>query len=287
MIDPVAFYIWGWPVRWYGILISAAFLIGVFLASYLAKKRKVDPDTLWSILLIVVPAAIIGARLYYVLFNWSYYVDAPGEIIATWHGGLAVHGGILFGLLALIFSCRHYKENFWQIADLLVIPLVLGQSIGRWGNFFNQEAYGAVTDLPWAMLIDGEMRHPTFLYESLWDFLVFLVLLFFFKKSKKSGNVFLLYLVLYSVGRFMIEGFRTDSLMLGPLRAAQVVSLALIVLGSFFLYWQNRKAKTGQSRKAQARQNRGVRNEQARKAKAGKTKKRQSKEGPRKKRKTK
>ena len=287
MIDPVAFYIWGWPVRWYGILISSAFLIGVFLASYLAKKRKVDPDTLWSILLIVVPAAIIGARLYYVLFNWSYYVDAPGEIIATWHGGLAVHGGILFGLLALIFSCRHYKENFWQIADLFVIPLVLGQSIGRWGNFINQEAYGTVTDLPWGMLIDGETRHPTFLYESAWDFLVFLVLFFFFKKSKKPGNVFLLYLVLYSIGRFMIEGFRTDSLMLGPLRAAQVVSLAMIVLGLIFLYWQNRKTKTGQNRKVQARQSREVRNEQARKAKAGKTQKRQSKEGTKKKRKTK
>ncbi len=249
MIDPVAFYIGGWPVRWYGILISSAFLIGVVIASLLAKKRKVNSDTLWNIFLIVVPVAVIGARLYYVVFNWSYYWEAPGEIIAVWHGGLAIHGGILFGALALIVSCRYYKENFWQIADILAVPLALGQSIGRWGNFFNQEAYGSVTDLPWAMMIDGEMRHPTFLYESIWDFLVFLTLLVFFRKAKKPGNVFLLYLVLYSAGRVVIESFRTDSLMLGPLRVAQVVSLAAIALGLIVLYWRNRKSPRKGGRK--------------------------------------
>lgn len=240
-MDPVAFYLFGWPVRWYGILISGAFLAGVLVATYLAKERKVDSDTLWSLLLIVVPAAIIGARLYYVIFNWSYYAAHPGRIIAVWEGGLAVHGGILLGLLALLLGCHYYKENIWQIGDIFAVPLVLGQAIGRWGNYFNREAYGSITDLPWAIIIDGESHHPTFLYESVWDFLVFIVLFLCFKRFRKAGNVLLLYFVLYSAGRLIIEGFRMDSLMLGPFRVAQLVSIAGIIIGLLLLYWRNRK----------------------------------------------
>ncbi len=243
MIDPVAFTIFGWPIRWYGILISIAFLLGVAIASRLAKKRGIDSEALWSILLIVIPAAIVGARLYYVLFHWSYYREVPGAIIATWQGGLAIHGGLLFGLAGLVLACRHYRENVWQIADVLVAPLALGQAIGRWGNFINREAYGTATDLPWAISIDGEMRHPTFLYESILDFAIFLLLLLFFPRAKKEGNVFLAYLVLYSAGRFFIEGLRTDSLMLGPLRAAQVMSVVLLLLGLALLFWRNRGGK--------------------------------------------
>lgn len=245
---------WGpLSVRWYGFLIASAVIMGVFLSQYLASRRKVDPDLLSDVAVWLVVAAIPCARLYYVAFQWQEYAQNPGDILAIWKGGIAIHGAVLGGLVATLIFCRIKQISFWQITDLIAPSLILGQAIGRWGNFFNSEAFGAPTDLPWKLFIPLERRpfgfenfeyyHPTFLYESVWNIGVFALLIFLFfrdlrgKPRLKVGTLFLTYLVTYSCGRFWIEGLRTDSLMLGPLRIAQVVSLVSIVLGIAGLVW--------------------------------------------------
>lgn len=240
--NPIALQIGPLSIRWYGILMSSALAIGVFLAYKEAEKQKVDPENVLNLAIIVAPLCFIGARLYYVLFQWQYYKDNPWEIPAVWHGGLAIHGAIITAIIVGYFFVKHYKLSFWQMADICAPSLILGQAIGRWGNYFNQEAYGYPTNLPWAMYIDGAYRHPTFLYESLWDFGVFLLLLYIRRKGFiKRGEVFLLYLAMYSVGRFIVEGFRTDSLMLGPLRAAQVVSVISVFVAAAIMYYRRKK----------------------------------------------
>jgi phosphatidylglycerol---prolipoprotein diacylglyceryl transferase len=253
------------PVRWYGLLIASAVLIGINLSQYLARRRQVNPELMSDLALWLVIAAIPSARLYYVLFNWQRYAGKPGEMIAIWEGGIAIHGAVLGGAIAALIFARIQKVSFWQLADLVAPSLILGQAIGRWGNFFNSEAFGAPTDLPWKLYIPrcidtlrslptdcvpGQAYyHPTFLYESAWNLMVFgLLMALFFRdlRSKpplKIGTLFLVYLIAYSCGRIWIEGLRTDSLMLGPLRMAQVVSLVQIaigLLGLAWLYWRKR-----------------------------------------------
>lgn len=245
--------------RFYGLLIALAVILGVFLSQKLAKYRQVDPGLLGDLVVWLVLGAIPAARLYYVLFQWDYYQTHPDQILKIWEGGLAIHGAILGGALAALIFCRLQRVSFWQMADLVAPSLILGQAIGRWGNFFNSEAYGAPTDLPWKLYIPPEHRyslppelrqfeyfHPTFLYESLWDLLVFFLLmgLFFKYPQAKRGTLFLVYAIGYSAGRFWIEGLRTDSLMLGPVRVAQLVSLVSIgfgLLGLLWLYGCNRR----------------------------------------------
>ncbi|WP_421655644.1 prolipoprotein diacylglyceryl transferase [Leptothermofonsia sp. ETS-13] len=251
---------WGpFSIRWYGFLIASAVLIGVTLSQWLAKRRNVNPELISDLAIWLVIAAIPSARLYYVLFQWHEYAQHPDQIIAIWKGGIAIHGAIIGGLIASLIFCRARHVSFWQLADLVVPSLILGQAIGRWGNFFNSEAFGRPTDLPWKLYIPLKHRppgyegfayfHPTFLYESLWNLMIFAVLisLFFWglkSKSKlKIGTLVLVYMIGYSCGRFWIEGLRMDSLMLGPLRIAQVVSLVQIglgVLGLVWLYWVRR-----------------------------------------------
>lgn len=245
---------WGpLSVRWYGFLIASAVLIGVTLSQNLANRRGVNPDLLSDLAIVLVVAAIPSARLYYVLFQWQEYAQRPDQIFAIWKGGIAIHGAILGGLIASLIFARIRRVPFWQLADLVAPSLILGQAIGRWGNFFNSEAFGRPTDLPWKLYIPPERRpsgylgfdffHPTFLYESIWNLGTFAVLMaLFFRGLKepgklKTGTLFLTYLVLYSCGRFWIEGLRMDSLMLGPLRIAQVVSLSQIGLGALGLLW--------------------------------------------------
>ncbi len=244
MTDPIAFTIGSLEIRWYGILIAAAVLIGTILALKEARRKGINEDLFFNVLLAAIPSAFIGARLYYVLFNLNYFIKYPAEIPAVWHGGLAIHGGLIGAFVASILMIRHYKMNFWPMADCAAPSLILGQAIGRWGNYFNQEAYGYAVDpqrVPWAMWIDGAYRHPTFLYESVWDLLVFIFLLWFRRKPfVRDGEVLLSYFILYSLGRFIVEGFRTDSLMLGGLRMAQVVSLVLVAAG-IILVWYRRK----------------------------------------------
>jgi phosphatidylglycerol:prolipoprotein diacylglycerol transferase len=245
---------WGFfSIRWYGFLIASAVLIGVTLSQSLAKRREVNPDLISDLAIWLVIAAIPSARLYYVLFQWQDYAQHPDQIIAIWRGGIAIHGAVIGGLLAALLFARLKQVPFWQLADLVAPSLILGQAIGRWGNFFNSEAFGRPTDLPWKLYIPPDRRppgyegfeyfHPTFLYESLWDLMVFIILisLFFwglrFGGKLKLGTLFLVYLVGYSCGRFWIEGLRMDSLMLGPLRIAQVVSLVQIAIGVLGLVW--------------------------------------------------
>ncbi|NLN15463.1 MAG: prolipoprotein diacylglyceryl transferase, partial [Tissierellia bacterium] len=220
-MNPVAFEIFGLEIRWYGIFIATAFLVGTLIALREARRRGMDEELIIDLLLFAVPAALIGARLHYVIFSWDLYRDNPMEVFNIRGGGLAIHGGIIAAVLVGIIFSRVRGVSFWQLADIAAPSIILGQAIGRWGNYTNQEAYGRPTDLPWAITINGERVHPTFFYESLWNFLVFLFLLWYRKhKAKNDGEVFLLYIILYSLGRFFIEGLRIDSLMLGPIRVA-------------------------------------------------------------------
>lgn len=235
-ISPIAFQIGPLTIRWYGLLMAVALSVGTLLAVRAARRENVDEDHLLNLILIAAPLSWIGARLYYVVFNWRDYAADPVEILRIWHGGLAIHGGLITAVIIGYIYTRKHNLNFWQLADITAPSFILGQAIGRWGNFFNQEAYGYPTNLPWAMNIAGAYRHPTFLYESLWDLLVFGILLVFRARVPgPKGQLFLVYLALYSLGRFFVEGFRTDSLMLGPFRAAQVVSLLTIFAASALL----------------------------------------------------
>jgi len=240
--DPIAFQIGPFPVRWYGILMSTALALGTILAYREAEKKKIDPEYIINLVVVAAPLGFIGARLYYVLFSdLRYYLANPTEIPAVWHGGLAIHGALIGGVIGGYLVVRHYRLRFWQIADIVAPSLILGQAIGRWGNFFNQEAYGYETNLPWAMYIDGAYRHPTFLYESLCNLLIFIFLLWFRRrKFIKSGDVFAAYFALYSLVRVFVEHFRTDSLMMGPFKAAQVISVLGMVAGAAFI-WSNHR----------------------------------------------
>ena len=246
-INPVAFSLGPITVRWYGLLIATAMLIAAVGGCKMMRKAGINEDDFLTIFMVTIVAAILGARIYYVIFELPYYIQHPDEIIAIWHGGLAVHGGLLAGVASIYLGCRHYKISFWQFTDIMAPFMILGQAIGRWGNFFNQEAYGYEVDpaaVPWAMWIDGAYRHPTFLYESCWDLLVFFVLLWLARQAwVRRGEIALGYLILYSMGRVVVEGFRTDSLMLGPLRMAQVMSLVLFVGALLVLLYRRKTGK--------------------------------------------
>ncbi len=240
------------PLRWYGLLIASAVLIGVNLSSYLARRRGVNPDLLADLSIWLVVGAIPCARLYYVAFEWPQYANNPREILAIWHGGIAIHGAMIGGLTAAWIFAKLKRVSFWQLADLVAPAAILGQAIGRWGNFFNSEAFGRPTDSPWRLYIPLAQRpsgydafsyfHPTFLYESLWNLGVFSLLMVLFNwglrtNRLKTGTLFFVYIATYSLGRVWIEGLRMDSLMLGLLRVAQLVSLGGVIIGLIGLVW--------------------------------------------------
>lgn len=243
-MDPVAFKLFGLEVRWYGILIALGVVIGTVLALREAKRRGLNEDTLLDFLLFAIPGAIVGARIYYVVFSWDFYKNNPAEILNLRGGGLAIHGAVIAGVIIAIIFSKIRKINFWVIADIVAPSLILGQAIGRWGNFANQEAHGGPTNLPWGILIDGVKVHPTFLYESIWNFFVFLFLMWYRKRAKAEGEVFLLYIILYSLARGLIEGLRTDSLMWGQFRVAQLISAATIIVGIMVFYIIRKKHRS-------------------------------------------
>ncbi|MGO0061797.1 prolipoprotein diacylglyceryl transferase [Brevibacillus fluminis] len=242
MINPIAFSIGPISVHWYGITMGLAFFLGTYLARYNSKRAGIDPDHVLNMVVWIIPAAIICARAYYVAFEWEHYKDNLFDVIAVWKGGLAIHGGLIGGLLAGTLYIRKHNLPFFQLADIMMPSVILGQAIGRWGNFLNQEAHGGPVSAEFMshfpafirnqMLIGGQYYHPTFLYESLWNLLVCAVLLLMLYRFKRfDGQILFSYMILYSIGRFFIEGMRTDSLMLGGLRVAQLVSLSLALAG--------------------------------------------------------
>lgn len=244
-------------IRWYGAIIAFGFLLAVLWGGRMAYKWKMNLDKMIDVLIAGTFGGILGARLYYVIFRWEYYATHPDEIIQIWNGGLAIYGGIIGALIAAFIVCKFNKLNFYNLLDCAGMSLLIGQGIGRWGNFANQEAFGSNTNMPWGMisekttiyLVDHKEElselgvtvdpyspvHPTFLYESLWCLGSFLVLLFIYKKCRRfSGQLFLTYGLLYGTGRAIIEGFRTDSLYIGStsLRVSQLLS---IVVAAIFL----------------------------------------------------
>ena len=226
---PVAFTIFGFDIRWYGILIAAGMLIAILISYYRAPIFDIKPDDAFDVALVMIPVGVIGARIYYVIFNWSYYAGDFLRMINIRNGGLAIHGGLIFGTLAVILMCRHRHISFLNLLDLYFPTVALAQAIGRWGNFFNNEAHGVETDLPWAVIINGKGYHPTFLYESIWCLIICIVLLRISKKRRFVGQITCLYGILYSFERFFVEGLRTDSLMIGPFRQAQVISVCIFI----------------------------------------------------------
>lgn len=248
MNNPVAFDLFGFEVMWYGILIGFGIVLAFILAYKNAKKKGLNFDVLIDIFLVSFPCAIIGARAYYVIFEWSNYKDDLLSIFNIRQGGLAIHGGLIGAFLAAFIYTRIKKIKFLAYADLVAPSIILAQAVGRWGNFMNSEAHGDVVSKEFilkfpkfiqdGMYINGQYYNPTFLYESIWDILVCIILVAILYKVKKGyeGVVISSYMILYSIGRFFIEGLRTDSLMFLGLRMAQLISLAGIILGIIFIF---------------------------------------------------
>ncbi|AQM40541.1 prolipoprotein diacylglyceryl transferase [Staphylococcus cohnii] len=242
-IDPIAFELGPISVHWYGIIIAAGILLGYFIAQESVKRIGFDKDILIDIIFWSAIFGFIAARIYFVIFQWPYYAQHPIEIPMIWYGGIAIHGGLIGGFITGIFVCKQKNINPFQIGDVIAPSLILGQGIGRWGNFMNHEAHGGPVSKSFLenihipdfiinnMYIDGQYYQPTFLYESIWDILGFVILISL-RKHLRIGDTFALYLIWYSIGRFFVEGLRTDSLMLtGDIRVAQLMSVVLIVAG--------------------------------------------------------
>ncbi|HDC9910579.1 TPA: prolipoprotein diacylglyceryl transferase [Staphylococcus aureus] len=248
-IDPVAFNFGPLSVRWYGIIIAVGILLGYFVAQRALVKAGLHKDTLVDIIFYSALFGFIAARIYFVIFQWPYYAENPGEIIKIWHGGIAIHGGLIGGFIAGVIVCKVKNLNPFQIGDIVAPSIILAQGIGRWGNFMNHEAHGGPVSRAFLeqlhlpnfiienMYINGQYYHPTFLYESIWDVAGFIILVNI-RKHLKLGETFFLYLTWYSFGRFFIEGLRTDSLMLtSNIRVAQLVSILLILISiSLIIY---------------------------------------------------
>ena len=250
-MNPVALQLGPISIRWYAICIVSGLILAVYLSMKEAPRKKIDPDAIIDFILIAFPLAILGARLYYVIFEWGYYSQHLGEIFAIWNGGIAIYGGLLTGALVLyLFSRRRLIEPI-DFLDIAAPSVMIAQSIGRWGNFFNQEAYGAaVKSLNYLpsfirdqMYIDGSYRQPTFLYESIWNLLGFLLIMILRRKPQflRQGEVTAFYLIWYGFGRMIIEGMRTDSLMFAGLRVSQWLSMILILVGLAIILYQRRK----------------------------------------------
>lgn len=229
--DPIAFTIFGIDIRWYGILIACGMLLAVLISCKRAPKHGITDEDVLDIAIWMLPVGVIGARVYYIIFNLDYYTSLS-SMLDIRSGGLAIHGGLIFGAITVLIICRRKKIDPFNILDLFIPTVALAQSIGRWGNFFNGEAHGGPTDLPWGILVDGVRVHPTFLYESIWCLLLFFALSWFNKnKRTANGQTFALYCIFYSLERFCVEALRTDSLMIGPFKQAQVISICAIIMG--------------------------------------------------------
>ena len=239
-IDPVAFELFNRPIYWYGLIIALALFAGVCVALLRCKRQHISPDNVYDLALFATPAAVICARLYYVIFNFELYRDNLVKVFYLWEGGIAIYGAVIGAVSTAYIYAKVKKLNVGNLFDMGCIALILGQSIGRWGNFINGEAYGVATDLPWRMAVNGVLAHPTFLYESLWTLAGFFLRWNYEKRKRFHGEVFLMYVLWYGVGRAWIEGLRTDSLMLGTIRISQLVAILTAVV-AVILILKNRK----------------------------------------------
>ena len=256
----IAFQIGPVVVRWYGILMALAIVVGLWLGHREARKQGLPADDIISVGQWAILAGLAGARLYEVIFNWDYYGRFPSKIFAVWEGGLAMHGGLIVGPLVGIALAIRWKVPVLRGLDVAAPCMIIGQAIGRWGNFFNEEAFGAPTNLPWKLYISPPHRppgfsqfdyfHPTFLYESLWDLAVFIVLVTWLRRRliHQPGGLFFAYIGLYSVGRFVIESVRLDSFWLGPFRVAQLASVLGVAVAIAGLAWTKRRAVAAERR---------------------------------------
>ena len=240
-IDPVAFRIFGLTVRWYGLLICIGMILALAYIVSRTKYEKIKTDDFVDIAIFTIIFGVVGARIYYVLFKLDNYI-VKGDLwatlkkmVAVWEGGIAIYGALIAGFITVLVCCRIKKIRLSVFLDAAAPGVMIGQIIGRWGNFVNMEAYGTETDLPWRMLLssDGIAHHPTFLYESLWNLIGFILIAIFYKKKKFHGNVFLFYMSWYGFGRMFIEGLRTDSLYVGDtgIRISQVVGFVTFAVG--------------------------------------------------------
>ncbi|MFT4414209.1 prolipoprotein diacylglyceryl transferase [Fredinandcohnia humi] len=252
-IDRVAINIGGIHIYWYSIIILSGAILGLWVAVRESERRGIGKDTFLDFVLIGFPVSLIFARIYYVIFKWEYYAEHPSKIFAIREGGLAIHGVLVGAILTMLVFVKVRNISFWKLADILAPSLILSQAIGRWGNFINQEAHGGPVTREFLenlylpqfiinqMYIGGKYFHPTFLYESLWNFVGFILLMLLRRLNLRRGELFLTYIIYYSFGRFFIEGMRTDSLMLTEyLRMAQVISVVLI-LTAILIIWYRRK----------------------------------------------
>ncbi len=228
-------------IYWYAVIICCGILCGFLYALQEGKRQKLQSDLFVDVLLVGLPSAIVGARLYYVLSRWDYYGTHLWQILNIRGGGLAIYGGLIGAVIAVVIYCVVKKQNILEIFDICAVSLLIGQGIGRWGNFVNVEAYGYETALPWAMQIIADGKpinvHPTFLYESLWNLAGAVLLACLMKHKTRNGQIFWLYLIWYGFGRFWIEGLRTDSLMFFQFRISQIVACISVLLGTFMLLY--------------------------------------------------
>ena len=256
-MDKVALDLGKIQIYWYSIFVFLGILIACTIIYIESKKRKINEEFLLNLIFNSLIVGILGARLYYVLFNLDYYLNYPIEILQIWNGGLAIHGGIIAGLIFIIFYCKKHQVRVLKMLDIIVVGLVIGQAIGRWGNFFNSEAYGGITTFEElkdagipsfiikGMYILGEYRQPTFFYESIWCFFGFLAMIILRKyKYLKVGQLTGFYLMWYGTIRLLMEGLRTDSLMLGPIKIAQLVSVVFIVVGIITYFYYTKKSNS-------------------------------------------
>jgi len=232
-------------IYWYSVLIVLSIIIGMYFSINQAKKNGLTKEFIYDLIFYLIPIAVLGARLYYVIFNFSVFKDNLLDIFKIWEGGLAIYGVVISGILFIIYYCKKKKQSILLTLDILAPCLILGQAIGRWGNFFNSEAHGALTTLEYlqkihipkfiinGMYINGNYYIPTFLYESIWCIIGFVVLLIIKNKVKykKEGIIICSYFIFYSIGRFFIEGLRTDSLYFFNIRVSQLVSIILLLIG--------------------------------------------------------
>ena len=244
---PTSFKLYGFTVHWYGVIIALGIVLAYLFAKMKARKRDISDDTLMDVLIWGLPSAIICARIYYVVFSWADYRDNLLDIFKIWEGGIAIYGAVIGACLSTLIYCRVKKISVGKVFDIGSYGLLIGQMIGRWGNFVNAEAFGTETDTAlfrMTLVNRGITVHPTFLYESAWNLLVFILVNLFEKYQKFNGEIFLWYVTGYGFGRFFVEGMRTDSLMLGSLRVSQILAAVCVVAGiGLIIYFRLKNKK--------------------------------------------